>query len=47
MATRWHWGFRFLCAYMALSDAFDFGDLRHIHGSSVNTMALSMGNQPI
>jgi hypothetical protein len=28
-------------------DAFDLGDLRHIHGSSVNTMALPVGNQPI
>jgi hypothetical protein len=32
---------------VALVDAFDLGDLRHIHGSSMNTMALSMGNKPI
>jgi hypothetical protein len=32
---------------MALVDAFDLGDLRHIHGSSVNTMALPVGNKPV
>jgi hypothetical protein len=28
-------------------DTLDLGDLRHIHGSSMNTMALAMGNQPV
>jgi hypothetical protein len=32
---------------MALVDAFDLGDLRHIHGSSMNTVALPMGNKPV
>ena len=32
---------------MPLSDTFDFGDFRHINSRSMNTMTLSVGNQPV
>jgi hypothetical protein len=47
MATRWHWGFRFFCTYVALLDTFDFGNQWCVYLSCVLAMTSAMSDKPI